>query len=111
MLKKYFNDEGLTKQINSMTIVDEYRLQPTLKLVEMIRQALSIPNILIPTGVLIAFRFKENNDIRISWSIYNNEMKKVLYWDTNHGTKEQYSFEKIICNEIFKKVSSFKLRS
>lgn len=33
-----------------MTIVDEYRSQPTLKLVEIIRQALPIPKILTPTS-------------------------------------------------------------
>lgn len=45
-------------------------------------------------GVLIAFRFKENNRVRISWEIYNNEMRKVLTWDTSHESDEQLSFVK-----------------
>lgn len=46
------------------------------------------------SGVLIAFQFKEGNRIRITWEIYNNEMKKVLYWSTSHRADEQSPFLK-----------------
>lgn len=48
--KNYFNDLDLTKQANSMTTVDEYSSQPTLKSAKMVRQTLPIPEILSPTS-------------------------------------------------------------
>ncbi|MDN6196059.1 MAG: multicopper oxidase domain-containing protein [Atopostipes suicloacalis] len=44
--KNYFNDLDLTKQANSMTEVDEFDSQPTLKKVDMSRQSLPIPPLL-----------------------------------------------------------------
>lgn len=48
--KNYFNHLDLTQQSNSMTNVDEYDSQPTLKSVDMPRQNLPIPKMLNPVS-------------------------------------------------------------